>query len=167
MLEWPKFSDHLENIRNVTAEVGDAKPTLKWYSRPTRKGKEMACRMRFSFSVCSTCFNLTTWKTKMDVFSFWYVKPFEQIPPSAYSCTTCYHRCTINAINSIWGEIYRHMCHEEEQKTFFLLQPGCLGLRAVWGIFFAWRRPEKISQTALRPKQARLKQNKCFCFSKW
>ena len=34
--------------------------TLKWYSKLTRKGKLMACRILFSFSVCSTCFNLTT-----------------------------------------------------------------------------------------------------------
>ncbi len=36
--------------------------TLKWNSRLTRNGKEMACRMRFSFNVCSTCFSFTTWK---------------------------------------------------------------------------------------------------------
>lgn len=34
--------------------------TLKWYSSPTRKGNEMAWRIRFSFRVCSTCFSLTT-----------------------------------------------------------------------------------------------------------
>jgi len=34
--------------------------TLNEYCILTRKGKSMACRIRFSFSVCSTCFNLTT-----------------------------------------------------------------------------------------------------------
>ena len=35
--------------------------TLKEYSSLTRKGKEMAWRILFSFNVCSTCFNLTTY----------------------------------------------------------------------------------------------------------
>ena len=35
--------------------------TLKWYSKLTKKGKLIACRILFSFRVCSTCFNLTTW----------------------------------------------------------------------------------------------------------
>ena len=34
--------------------------TLKWYSKLTKKGKLIACRILFSFNVCSTCFNLTT-----------------------------------------------------------------------------------------------------------
>lgn len=34
--------------------------TLKECSSRTRKGKLTACRMRFSFSVCSICFSLTT-----------------------------------------------------------------------------------------------------------
>ena len=34
--------------------------TLNEYSKLTRKGKWMACRMRFSLSVCSTCFSFTT-----------------------------------------------------------------------------------------------------------
>ena len=38
--------------------------TLKWYSKLTKKGKLIACRILFSFKVCSTCFNLTTWKTR-------------------------------------------------------------------------------------------------------
>ncbi len=41
--------------------------TLKWYSSETRKGKEMACRMRFSFRVCSTCFSFTTWNKNENV----------------------------------------------------------------------------------------------------
>ena len=36
--------------------------TLKWNSKLTKKGKLMACRILFSFSVCSTCFSLTTWE---------------------------------------------------------------------------------------------------------
>ena len=38
------------------------KLTLKLYSKLTRKGKLMAWRIRFSFNVCSTCFNFTTYK---------------------------------------------------------------------------------------------------------
>ena len=50
-----------------------AEITLKWYSSPTRNGKDIACRMRFSFNVCSTCFSFTTWKRhqeKKDTISF-------------------------------------------------------------------------------------------------
>lgn len=36
-------------------------PTLKQNSSLTRKGKVTACRMRFSFSVCSICFSFTTY----------------------------------------------------------------------------------------------------------
>lgn len=35
--------------------------TLKEYSNLTRKGKETACSILFSFNVCSICFNFTTW----------------------------------------------------------------------------------------------------------
>ena len=35
-------------------------PTLKCHSRFTKNGKVMACRILFSFKVCSTCFNFTT-----------------------------------------------------------------------------------------------------------
>ena len=35
-------------------------------------------------------------------------------------------------------------------KKLFLLQPGCFGLRAVWGIFLAWRRPKAF----WRPKKS-------------
>lgn len=38
--------------------------TLKWYSNDTRKGKLIACKIFFSFKVCSTCFSLTTYKIK-------------------------------------------------------------------------------------------------------
>ena len=48
------------NVFMMWTEHSD--PTLKWYSSETRKGKEMACRMRFSFRVCSTCFSFTTYK---------------------------------------------------------------------------------------------------------
>lgn len=37
-------------------------PTLKCHSRFTKKGKVMACKILFSFKVCSTCFNFTTFK---------------------------------------------------------------------------------------------------------
>lgn len=37
--------------------------TLKECSNRTRKGKLTACRMRFSFSVCSICLSFTTWHT--------------------------------------------------------------------------------------------------------
>lgn len=37
--------------------------TLKAYSRRTRNGKHTACRILFSFSVCSTCFSFTTFET--------------------------------------------------------------------------------------------------------
>ena len=65
------------------------------------------------------------------------------------------------------GEMHRHMSHEEEQKTFFaaarLFWPeGCLrdffGLKKAEGLLKA----KKIPQTARRPKQAWLKQNKFF-----
>lgn len=35
-------------------------PTLKENSSLTRNGKLTACRMRFSFRVCSICFSFTT-----------------------------------------------------------------------------------------------------------
>ncbi len=38
--------------------------TLNECSNRTRNGKLTACRMRFSFSVCSICFSFTTWKTR-------------------------------------------------------------------------------------------------------
>ena len=41
--------------------------TLKWNSKLTRNGKLMACRIRFSFNVCSTCFSLTTWSRQIFV----------------------------------------------------------------------------------------------------
>lgn len=34
--------------------------TLNANSRLTRNGKDIACRILFSFRVCSTCFNFTT-----------------------------------------------------------------------------------------------------------
>ena len=64
----------------------------------------------------------------------------------------------------------RHMSHEEEKKFFFaaarLFWPeGCLrdffGLKKAEGLLKA----KKIPQTARRPKQAWLKQNKFFCYS--
>ena len=42
------------------------KQTLKWYSKLTRKGKLMACKILFSFSVCSTCFSFTTCQIKQE-----------------------------------------------------------------------------------------------------
>lgn len=49
-------------------EVCFNKPTctLKEYSNLTRKGKETACSILFSFSVCSICFNFTTWKKRQE-----------------------------------------------------------------------------------------------------
>lgn len=40
------------------------KVTLKWKSKETKKGNCMACKIFFSFRVCSTCFNFTTYKMK-------------------------------------------------------------------------------------------------------
>ena len=38
------------------------KQTLKCHSRFTKNGKVMACKILFSFKVCSTCFNFTTFE---------------------------------------------------------------------------------------------------------
>ena len=55
--------------------------TLKWYSRLTRNGKEIAWRIRFSFRVCSICFNLTTWTRRKRTSS--------QIQFQCWSVTFC------------------------------------------------------------------------------
>ena len=51
--------------------------TLKWYSRLTRKGKVIACRMRFSLSVCSTCFSLTTYNTETMLLKIFQCKYYD------------------------------------------------------------------------------------------
>ena len=64
------------------------------------------------------------------------------------------------------------MSHEEEQNNFFCwcqvvlawgLFEGFFGLKKAKGLLKA----KKIPQTARRPKQAWLKQNKIFCSSEW
>ena len=41
----------------------------------------------------------------------------------------------------------------KNKKKLFLLKPGCFGLRAVWGIFLAWRRPKAFWRPKKSPKQ--------------
>ena len=60
---WEIFYHVCRNISSVL--------TLKWYSKLTKNGKLIACKILFSLRVCSTCFNFTTWKMRRIVNVFW------------------------------------------------------------------------------------------------
>uniref|UniRef100_A0A182TKX5 Uncharacterized protein n=1 Tax=Anopheles melas TaxID=34690 RepID=A0A182TKX5_9DIPT len=51
---------HLSQVREHLAARHVLQHHVQWNLRLTRNGNEIACKMRFSFSVCSTCFSLTT-----------------------------------------------------------------------------------------------------------
>ena len=55
-----KISVQKRNKRLSSELINKQLLTLKWYAKLTMKGKEIAWRIFFSFSVCSTCFNFTT-----------------------------------------------------------------------------------------------------------
>lgn len=60
------FTFFLNNISVIWQQV-----TLKWKSKETKKGNCMACKIFFSFRVCSTCFNFTTYKMKIKCMDLW------------------------------------------------------------------------------------------------
>lgn len=62
-------------------------PTLKCHSRFTKKGKVMACKILFSFKVCSTCFNFTTFKLEANQQNYTLSKSRLLI---YYKLNTCY-----------------------------------------------------------------------------
>ena len=102
------------------------KLTLNEYSNLTKKGKLIDCKIFFSFSVCSTCFNLTTWENNTS--EFWkqkrnktinklndrqkwrdhksQVNLFISLP--LYKCITSYFR--VNFILLILIEFFLHCC---------------------------------------------------------
>ena len=65
----------------------------------------MACRMRFSFNVCSTCFSLTTWKKKENKGK-----------------KTCYIlRSYVIRINQNFNYIHHHDISDNRPRLFDLL----------------------------------------------
>ena len=66
-------------------------------------------------------------------------------------------------------DIFHHL---EEQKILFCFSQACFGLRAVFGIFLAFRRPSaffrpKNPSNSPQAKTTWLQQKKFFCSSSW